>query len=275
MTTTDGDIPPAEDVGGIDRRAMLRGTLGVSFAGALAGCQSILGGEKPDDTTDEEQTETEDPEPTVVFSDDWEDGTADGWETVVAGGDGSSQVRQLSSPDAGTGVLSLSQSAGSGTEYILATENDFDVWDEAWTLRTAVHTTDLDPSENYQKYEIIPGYDEANGDDPLLAFRLGIRDGDYDVIPAQFTGEAVESESTYELDWAEDEWHAVEIAHDGDGAYTGTVWPEADTRPAGPNVEASADVSVEATRPLALHINGPSAPEFRLSHAFIELTTPR
>lgn len=273
-TDEDEETSPADGANRVDRRAVLRGTFAVSVAGALAGCQSILGGAESNDSTNEEdEEETEASEPTEVLSDSWEDGDSDGWEPVVVGGDGSSQVQQLASPYEGNNVLSLSQSDGGGTEYILATEEEFDIWDEAWSLRTAIHTTDLDPSENYQKYEIIPGYDEANGDEPAVAFRFGIRTGDYDTIPAEFTGAAVESETTHEVDWAEDTWYNVEIGHDGDGGYTGTVWAESDTRPAGHNVEASVDISDDGDQPLALHINGPNAPEFRMSHAFIELTT--
>jgi hypothetical protein len=276
MASTDGagSQSSTEREHRVDRRAVLRGTFTVSVVGALAGCQSIFGGAKPDEGPTDEEEETDEPEATEIYFDDWEDGDSDGWEAFVAGGDGSSQVQQLSSPYIGNNALSLSQSQGGGTEYILATEEDFDIWGEAWTLRTAIHTTDLDPSENYQKYEIIPGYDEANEDDPSVAFGFGVRDDDYNTIPAQFTGEAVESDTTYEIDWAEDVWYNVEIAHDGAGGYTGTVWGESETQPTSHNVEATADVSHDDAQPLALHINGPNAPEFRMSHAFIELTTP-
>ena len=266
----------ATEASPVSRRAAVRGGLGAVVTGALAGCVSVpsLTAETTPEPSDDDDTDEEgsaDTEGNVVFSDDFEDGDADDWVAYLTGGDGSSQVQSMATPGGGSTVLSLSQSEGSGTEYILGTERSFDVWAGPWTIRTAVHTTELDPTEAYQKYELVPGYDTADGDDPALAFRLGVRDGDGDLIPAQFVGTDVGNDATYEVEWAADEWYAVEITHDGTGGYAGTVWPAEEDRPSEPNVTASGPVPSDGARPLALHINGPSYPEFRLSHSVVEL----
>jgi len=276
----------------LDRRSVVRGGLGSVLAGSLAGCQSLLGstdgegdGEDDEGDTDEEQSEqngTEQTEPgtddegdqsqTVVFEDDWEDGSLDGWTAYAEGGDAAFSVEPMSTPSGGSRVLRLVQSTGSGTELIAGTEAWFSGWDGEWALRTAVHTTTLDIEQDYQKFDIVPAYDPTTGDNFTLSFRLGFRDGDGNVRPTSFYGSDVTETETVRWQWEEDRWYSVEVTHDGSGTLRGTVWPSTSSKPSSPTVEATASLPSEGAWPLAVHLNGNSHAAFQFSHSSIRLS---
>lgn len=275
---------------GMSRRNLLRGSLGAVVAGSLVGCQSLIGstdsseakpgGEKAESATDTEvvsETATpddgsQDQERNIAFEDDWEDGDLSGWVSYNSGGDASAGIRSMTTPSGGSHVLRLSQSEGSGTELVFGTETEFAGWDGPWGVRTAFHTTALDAEEPYQKYDIIPAYDRATGDDPALAFRLGFRDGNGQVRPTRFYGPNVDSSGTDIRGWTEDQWYEVALSHDGNGGLAGTVWPTGSTRPASPTVEATISTPVTDAWPLAMHVNGNQYTDFQFSHSFISLS---
>ena len=266
----------------VNRRSVVRAGFAVALSSGLAGCSSDFG---PDPTAEDTETSTKtetsveaETPPTeseteaLFFYDDWSDGEFSDWEVVDAGGDGMAEIDTIEAPEGGPSVLSLSQSTGSGTEFIIATGPSFEGWHNEWTVRTNIHTTELDPQEDYQTYEILPAFDETLEEDTPLRFRVGIRDGNGNLRSAHFSGEAYTNSQTYEVDWTEDRWYNIEFGHDGDGTFTGTVWPADSARPMDPNVEATGPVPSTEARPLGLNIDGPGSPNFRMSHAYIELT---
>jgi|GEM_PF-3487905 hypothetical protein len=284
---SDTDQTPTRNDSGtvsLDRRSLVRGGLGVVVAGSLAGCQSLTGssdGDQGDDEPDDEQAEETgtgtgdgggDQSEPVVFEDDWADGDLDGWTAYVEGGDAAASVESMSTPSGGSQVLRLAQSTGSGTKLIFGTETAFSGWGQAWSIRTAVHTTALDPDVPYQGFDIVPAYDPAAGDDYTLSFRLGFRDGDSQVRPIEFVGDDVDESSTGTRDWVEGRWYEVELTHDGSGTLQSTVWPTTSSKPSTPTVEASASLPSSGSFPIAIHLNGSRRADFRFSHSFIRLS---
>lgn len=251
----------------VDRRRVLRGGLGTLLAGSLAGCQSLPGGSdgsagsSPDGRT-----------AAPAFEDDWADGTLDGWTAYVAEGDADARVERLATPAGNAQVLSLSQSTGGGRALLFGTETAFLGWDDAWTVRTAVHTTALDPRLAFQAYHLLPAFDPDNKKAPLFRCKLGVRNGDGQLVPAGFAGHGVESVRTDDVAWEQGRWYEVELSYDGRERYTARVWPSSSQRPTVATVEASGPPRPADARPFALLINGQDDAPFRVSHSFVRLS---
>jgi hypothetical protein len=267
------------------RRALL-GTGGCLATVGLTGCLSTFSGsdeeaEDEDDEDDEDDTDGEESDSPsswagraqqgATFADDFEDGEADGWTEYLVEGDGTSSVTDLRAPTGGSKALTVSQSEGGGTQYVVGTSETFAGWDGPWSMATMVHTTALEPSVNAQGAHIIPNYDPETFAKEPITFKLGVKGGG-ERLPITFAGDDIHREQVYDLEWSEDQWYAIEFGHDGDGGYTGRLWAADQDRPAEPNVRATGPVPEPGEKHLGFWANGASGPEFEFSYDFVSFT---
>jgi len=220
-------------------------------------------------STTEEPTTTEQLTEQQRFYDGWEDGSADGWEEYIAEGDGSSRVSRLDGPDEGNYALTVSQSTGSATMFLVGTEERFAGWDGSWQVRTLFYTTALDPQTTNQAYHIAPNYEPRTDARNPVSVKVGVRRGNGDLEPVRFAGD-IENIQTHQLDWEQGQWYHLEFGHDGRGNYTGRAWRDGEGRSSEPNFTGTGPVPDSGEKALAFRSNGPSFPDFEISHAYVE-----
>lgn len=203
-----------------------------------------------------------------VFHDGFEDGEHSDPLWIKAGEDGMSEVVTRYPPVEGSKALRLQEAGSNSTELEIQQQNDFSLWNQAWTAEglynpetlnssTAQHhTLVMNANEDHnQQIKIRLGFTSHSGNQVDFGFM------DYGLVDSPGGG--------INVNWQEDTWYRWEVTHDGSGNYDGRIW-EVGERSSAPVTQATGTTSSQIGS-IAYKLNGTAGSSFSVAHSYFKI----